>query len=825
MTKKYLLCFFILLVTTFASNLLSPSSNKVQAKHMHNSGPAAVNNKVEHFVYLPLIVGEGTALLPPSIVAQPLNALVTEPEAATFTVAASSNVPLTYQWRRNGFDITGATSATYILSSTSVADDGAQFDVVVSNPHGSVSSQVATLTVMPAPVPPSIDTQPVSVAVTEPAAVTFSVVASGDAPLSYQWRRNDANINGATSASYTLNTTSVADDGAVFDVVVSNPHGSVTSQPATLTVEAAPVPPQIDTKPADVTVTEPAAAAFSVVASGDAPLSYQWRRNGVNINGATSTTYVLDPTSVADSGATFDVVVNNPHGSITSPAATLTVNSNTPPVAVDDLYSVASGGAISTIAGLDGVLANDSDVDGHTLTATLIEDVLNGTLTLSADGSFVYTHSGNDAISFELSPGAGNSLVEYGIATAIDGDTLVVGSNSQESDFNLAGAVYVFVREGVHWHFQAKLVPLDPVGVHFFGWTVGISGDTIVVGAPGDNDAGTWSGAAYVFVREGTSWSQQAKLAAVDAEAGDEFGVSVAIDGDTLVVGSYLDDDVASDSGAAYVFVRNGDNWSQQAKLTASNPSAAAWFGIAVALDGDIVSVGAIYDDTAGTNAGAAYIFVRNGASWSQQQKLTAGDGAAHNTFGFAVAVQGNTAVIGASGFENTSGYAGAAYVFQRNGATWSQQQKLTAADATTNGFFGFGVSVALDGDAILIGAYGDDEMGVNAGSAYLFVHNGATWVQDDKLYALEPDEDDEYGVWVALDGEHAVIGANSKKFDLVPDRARGSAYVYQIGGTLTDTFTYVANDGVGNSNVATVTITLAPASRPSHVTAYSAWR
>jgi hypothetical protein len=263
--------------------------------------------------------------IPPVIVTQPVNVSVTEPDPATFTVVATGDAPLSYQWRRDGVNISGATSTSYTLMPTAVADNGAQFDVVVTNPVGVVSSQAALLTVTALPQPPTIVTQPVGVTVTEPNAATFTVVATGNAPLSYQWRRDGVDISGALSASYTLTPTVLADSGAQFDVVVTNSLGTVTSQLALLTVNVAPIPPSIVTEPVDVTVTEPTGATFSVIATGDAPLSYQWRRNGVNVSGATGTSYTLNPTTVADSGAQFDVVVTNPAGSQTSQVATLTV--------------------------------------------------------------------------------------------------------------------------------------------------------------------------------------------------------------------------------------------------------------------------------------------------------------------------------------------------------------------------------------------------------------------------------------------------------------------------------------------------------------------
>ena len=272
------------------------------------------------------VPGPGAPPVPPSILTPPASVSVTAPEAAAFAVTVGGDAPFTYQWRRGGVAIGGANSTSYVLNPTSMADNGAQFDVVVTNAGGSVTSVSATLTVMPAPVPPSITIQPASLTVNAPESASFSVVATGDAPLGYQWRRNGVAIGGATSASYVLDPTAVADSGVQFDVIVSNTAGTVTSAPATLTVNAAPVPPSITTQPANKTVIAPAAASFSVVATGDPTLTYQWRRNGVAIGGATSSTYALNPTAVSDSGATFDVVVTNGAGSATSTAALLTVN-------------------------------------------------------------------------------------------------------------------------------------------------------------------------------------------------------------------------------------------------------------------------------------------------------------------------------------------------------------------------------------------------------------------------------------------------------------------------------------------------------------------
>lgn len=268
---------------------------------------------------------------PPLVTIQPQSTQVTEPQAAAFGVAAQGTAPLHYQWRREGTPLVGETSDVLVVDPTSVAaDDGARFDVIISNLYGVVTSLVATLTVNPdLPDPPVIAEEPVDMIATEPAAATFSAYATGDAPLSYQWRRNGVDIPGANGAAYSLfPTTAAVDDGAQFDVIVSNPYGAVTSLLVTLTVnEHVVVPAAITTQPADVTVTAPDPAAFTVTAVGDAPILYQWRRDGIDIPGADASSYTLDPTSVAaDDGAQFDVYVRNAYGAETSVVATLTVN-------------------------------------------------------------------------------------------------------------------------------------------------------------------------------------------------------------------------------------------------------------------------------------------------------------------------------------------------------------------------------------------------------------------------------------------------------------------------------------------------------------------
>jgi hypothetical protein len=351
-----------------------------------------------------------------------------------------------------------------------------------------------------------------------------------------------------------------------------------------------------------------------------------------------------------------------------------------------------------------------------------------------------------------------------------------------------------------------------------FGTKVATSGDTLVVGAStessqavgvnGDqaNDQAVGSGAAYVFVRQSGVWTQQAYLKASNTEAGDAFGSSVAISGDTVVIGASGEDSSAtrvngdqinngsSDSGAAYVFVRNGGEWTQQAYLKASNTGLSDAFGGSVAVSGDTVVVGAAFEDSRVVNAsrdgadnsmsdsGAAYVFVRKGTTWTQQVFLKASNAGLIALFGSSVSISADTVVIGAFGessnatgvngnqLNNQSSASGAAYVFVRNGTVWTQQAYLKASNTGRNDYFG--VSVSVSGDTVAVGADGESSnaQGVNgdqldnsqnrAGAVYVFARTGAMWSQQAYLKSDNTRRGSRFGLSVGLSDETLVVGA-----------------------------------------------------------------
>ena len=471
-----------------------------------------------------------------------------------------------------------------------------------------------------------------------------------------------------------------------------------------------------------------------------------------------------------------------------------------PALGVDSLaeqqaYAKASNTAANDQFGYSVAISGDTVVVGAWLedsSATGVDGNQADNSATNSGAAYVFVRDGTtwtQQAYLKASNTAAND--QFGWSVAIFGDTIVVGANLEDSNAtgvggneadnsaSAAGAAYVFVRSGTTWSQQAYLKASNTAGNDQFGTTVAISGDTVVVGAPGEDSNATGvdgnqadnsasaSGAGYVFVRSGTTWSQEAYLKASNTGAADQFGSSSAIAGDTLLVGSPGEDsnatgidgnqasNSASASGAAYVFVRSG-TWSQQAYVKASNTGVDDAFGSSVSISGDTALVGAIQEDSNATgvngnqanntetNSGAAYVFVRGGSTWSQQAYLKATNTGLNDSFGRSVAVSGDLVLVGAYGEDsNATGVdgdqedesaqdAGAAYAYWRAGTTWTPEAYLKASNAFT--FDNFGWSVALSGDTFAIGAIGEDSNATgidgnqgdnsagSSGAAYAFV-------------------------------------------------------------------------------------------------------
>ena len=361
---------------------------------------------------------------------------------------------------------------------------------------------------------------------------------------------------------------------------------------------------------------------------------------------------------------------------------------------------------------------------------------------------------------------------DFGYSVSIDGDDVIIGAFHRDNyPVKEQGKSYVYVRSGSSWSEQSNFIAED-AGNIYFGKSVSINGDYAIVGT-GANFRN--EGKAYIFNRSGNSWSEQALLFTTDDQS-IGFGASVSINGDYAIVGVSGD---ASNAGKAYIYFRTGSSWSEQAVISASDGAANDHFGASVSIFGDYAIVGAYGHSN---YEGKAYIFHRTGTSWSQQAILTASDGSANDYFAYAVSVYGDYAVIGASK-KNTGGLdeSGKAYIFNRNGTTWTQQAMLIASDKTA--FDNFGHSVDIDSNYVVIGAFNKDVNGNSKqGKAYIFHRSGSFWSEQAQISASDGDKDDYFGESVSMQGEYIVVGASKKGGN--GNTWQGKAYVFHRDGT-----------------------------------------
>jgi len=387
------------------------------------------------------------------------------------------------------------------------------------------------------------------------------------------------------------------------------------------------------------------------------------------------------------------------------------------------------------------------------------------------------TQDGNAAVAplfvneQKLTASDGAASVFFGASVAVSGSTIVVGVPFD----NIAGrgSAYVFSRQGGSWVETQKLTTSDGA-TGLFGFSVAVSGSTIVVGAETAFVGGNPSqGAAYVFNRHGGSWVETQKLTASDGATNDLFGNSVAISGSTIVVNAIRHSGNVG-QGSAYVFNHQGGSWVETQKLTVGDGAAGDQFGWSIAVSSSTIVVGAPFADDFGQ--GSAYVFNRQGGSWVEAQKLIASDGAESDQFGWSVAVSGSTIVVGAVSNRFSDPFSrGAAYVFNRHGRSWDETQKLTASDETINNFFGW--SVAISGSTIVAGAIFNIAGITNQGAAYVFNRQGGSWVETQKLAASDGAANDRFGWSVSVSDSTIVVGAPSD--DIGNNIDQGSAYVF----------------------------------------------
>ncbi|MCB0501215.1 MAG: hypothetical protein KDD32_00920, partial [Bacteroidetes bacterium] len=509
----------------------------------------------------------------------------------------------------------------------------------------------------------------------------------------------------------------------------------------------------------------------------------------------------------------------------------------------------------------------------------------------NSGSAYVYRYNGSWNFEQKLEPPDAEANMFFGEKIDISANKLIISARLDDVSSTDEGSAYIYNYNGTSWELEQKLLPTNGLANDYFGHSVAIDGNIAVVGAIGVDDNGSLSGSAYVFRYNGGTWVQEQQLLASDGNANDRFGNDVDISGDAIVIGAFTDDNIAgSQTGSAYIFRYNGSSWVQEQKLNSSTPIINNNFGSSVGISGDRVLIGESFGDIAGANFGNAFLFEYNGGSWTEIQSLSAFDGANSDLFGYACAISGNEIVVGAyleDGAGTSSGAAyfyeiatdqfntqivdacdsvqingvwynetqlvydtislacgdsilmteltisncsateycmyqkitasdgnagdnfgnqvsvfgnraivgsyrdsdagqwrGAAYIYEYNGSAWVQDQKLTASDGVDQDFFG--VNVDISGDIAVIGAYYDDNLGANSGSAYVFEHDGSNWVETDILYGSDIESNDWSGRSVAVSGNMIAVGTPND--DDAANNA-GAVYIFQkTNGSWTET-------------------------------------
>jgi hypothetical protein len=361
----------------------------------------------------------------------------------------------------------------------------------------------------------------------------------------------------------------------------------------------------------------------------------------------------------------------------------------------------------------------------------------------------------------------------FGQSVEIQGEFAFVGAHLDDNENGMdAGAVYIFKYDGNEWIQQQKITASDGAEGDIFGYSLRVAGNYLVVGAPWDDDHGTESGAAYMYRLEGNVWTQQQKLTASDGGEDNRFGIDVDMNDECVIIGAFFDDDFGSRSGSAYIFNREGEGWTEQEILTASDGAENDWFGVSVSIDNDYAAVGSRYDDNEnGTDAGAIYIFSNDGYSWSEQQKLTARDGEEGDLY-HVNTLEGGVLIAGAYMDDRM----GSIYVYTSDETGWNEIFKFTGSVITPHSMFG--CSLSLDGNRFAVGAYGDDSFGENSGAVYTFEFDGDNWHMIQRYLASGGNTGDFYGLSVSLDRTFLIVGARN---DDEKGEDAGAAYIHEL--------------------------------------------
>ncbi len=365
---------------------------------------------------------------------------------------------------------------------------------------------------------------------------------------------------------------------------------------------------------------------------------------------------------------------------------------------------------------------------------------------------------------------------QFGQSVSIYGDTAIIGAPLRDASGSNSGKAYIYRLTNGTWNLEQPLIAPDASGGDIFGGTVAIYGDTAIVGAPSNDASGTNSGKVYIYTRSGSTWSLQQGLTAPDPSANDGFGSSLAIYEDTIIVGTPQKDASGANSGKVYIYKRTLGSWNLEQAIISPDASILDFFGISVAIYGDTAIFGALFEDASGTDSGKVYIYKRTLGFWNLEQPLIAPDASGGDIFGGTVAIYGDTAIVGAPS-KDVSGIidSGKVYIYKRTLGFWNLEQPLIAPDAS--GGDSFGQKVAIYGDRVIIGAPPKDVSGIiDAGKVYIYKRILGLWNLEQQLVESSSTEEDRFGSSVSIYDNTLIVGS---PFIDASGANSGKAYIY----------------------------------------------
>ena len=384
---------------------------------------------------------------------------------------------------------------------------------------------------------------------------------------------------------------------------------------------------------------------------------------------------------------------------------------------------------------------------------------------------------------FKLLASDGGATDQFGTSVSISDGVAIIGVPNDDDLSPNAGAAYIYSFNGDEWIEEQKLFASDAQEHDQFGYSVSIDGDLVVVGARNHDEVGNNAGSVYVFRFDGTQWNQEQELLASDGEAEDQFGHSVSIDSNNILIGSRyavtqtVQAGVPTSTGAAYVFSHDGTSWAEHTKLVPSDGEDDDRFGYSVSISGNTALVGSHLHDANGTDSGAAYIYTLTNNTWGNEVKVA--NGSSGDQFGYSVSLDGDSAILGARLNDDNGTDAGSVYVyyFDSNKGQWLFESQLLAGEGDNNDQFGW--SVAIDNSIVIVGVYLDDDNGSASGSSYMYRYEDGGWVEVTKFLASDGVASDQFGWFVAIDGNTTIFGS---RLDDDSGSNSGSAYIIDVG-------------------------------------------